>query len=270
MRELQWNLGIISDEISQHFEHAVKVIVELGAGYVELRNLWGKNVTELSEQELSQAITLVKSARLKISNLDSPAFKCRLSDDNSYKKHLQILRKVVEISKRLDLSYTRIFTFWYEGQLEDVMDKLEERFGPAVDLAASEGITLVIENEYSCTVGTGAETRKFLDRLKTRWVRVLWDPGNAFFARETPFPRGYEQVKDNILHVHLKDASVINGNFVWLPIGEGSINYFDFFRAMKGKSQVLSLETHYRVPSGDPEESTRRSFQSMMSILREI
>jgi|GEM_PF-4605354 len=39
---------------------------------------------------------------------------------------------------------------------------------------------------------------------------------------------------------------------------------------MKGKSQVLSLETHYRVPSGDPEESTRRSFQSMMSILREI
>jgi len=79
MRELQWNLGIISDEISQHFEHAVKVIVELGAGYVELRNLWGKNVTELSEQELSQAITLVKSAGLKISNLDSPAFKCRFT-----------------------------------------------------------------------------------------------------------------------------------------------------------------------------------------------
>ncbi|TRM79994.1 xylose isomerase, partial [Sulfolobus sp. D5] len=41
---MKWNLGIISDEISQDFEHSLKVISELGANFVEIRNLWNKNV----------------------------------------------------------------------------------------------------------------------------------------------------------------------------------------------------------------------------------
>ncbi|BBD73263.1 hypothetical protein HS1genome_1652 [Sulfodiicoccus acidiphilus] len=270
MLDLPWKLGVISDEISQDFRHSLKVIRELGASHVELRNLWGKNVTELAEGQLSEALAMVKEAGLTVSNVDSPAFKCRIADDESYRKHLTVLRRAVELTKRLDLKFTRIFTFWFERQFEDVTDFLEQRFGPAIDLAASEGVVLVIENEYSCNVGTGAEVRKFLERIKTRWVRTLWDPGNAFFARETPYPRGYQQVRDTVLHVHLKDATVENGHFVWKPIGAGSIDYAGFFEEVKGSSFVLSLETHYRAPSGNPEESTRESFTGMVNLMREL
>ncbi|MEM3950640.1 MAG: sugar phosphate isomerase/epimerase, partial [Saccharolobus sp.] len=51
---MNWKVGIISDEISLDFEHAVKVIKELGASHVEVRNLWNKNITQVSDSEFSE------------------------------------------------------------------------------------------------------------------------------------------------------------------------------------------------------------------------
>jgi len=269
LKDLPWNLSVISDEIDpKDFEHALRVISELGAPFVEVRNLWGKNVTQLSDQEFSDMRALVSKYGLRISNLDSPTFKIYIGDEKSYDQHLKVLRRVIELSKRLDLSYTRIFTFWYQGELEDYIATLQEKFGPGCGHRLKRGITLVIENEYSCLVGTGRETRAFLDRLRTKWVQTLWDPGNAFFARETPYPKGYEAVKDTIMHVHIKDAAVDNGHFVWRPVGKGMIDYRGQFKAMKGKPYVISLETHYRAPSGNLEESTRESFQGILSVIK--
>ncbi|WP_338598910.1 sugar phosphate isomerase/epimerase family protein [Sulfolobus tengchongensis] len=267
---MEWKLSIISDEISQDFEHSVKVIKELGANYVEVRNLWNKNVTQLSDSEFVEMKKIVEKYGMMISNLDSPTFKIYINDEKGYREHLQILRKVVELSKKLDIDYTRIFTFWYEGELKYYIDKLAEKFGNAIDIASSEGITLVIENEYSCLVGTGKDLRAFLDKIKSKWVKVLWDPGNAFFARETPYPDGYELIKNDILHVHVKDAIVRDGHFVWMPVGKGMINYREQFKAMKGRPYVISLETHYRNSANDPEASTKESFEGILKILNQI
>ncbi|AAK43130.1 sugar phosphate isomerase/epimerase family protein [Saccharolobus solfataricus] len=267
---MDWKLGIISDEISQDFEHAVKVIKELGASYVEVRNLWNKNVTQLLDSEFSEMKRVVEKYGLIISNLDSPSFKIYIDDEKGYKEHLQILRKVIELSKKLDIAYTRIFTFWYQGELRYYIDKLAERFNSAIDIAQSEGVILVIENEYSCFVGTGKELRTFLDKIRTKWVKVLWDPGNAFFARETPYPDGYELIKGDIMHLHIKDAMVKDGHFIWMPVGKGMINYKEQFRALRGSAHVISLETHYRNSANDPEASTRESFNGIIKILKEL
>jgi len=265
-----WKLGIITDEISQDFDHAVKVASELGVQYVEIRSLWNKNIVYLSDSEFLEMRNIVRKYNLQISNISSPAFKTYISDENEFKEHLKILKRAIELTKSLDLSFTRIFTFWFEGTLDKYMDRLIERFKYAIDIASDEGVLLAIENEYSCIIGTGMETRKFLDKLNSKWVKVLWDPGNAFFAREDPYPTGFKAIKDFIIHVHLKDASVDNGHFVWKPIGKGSINFKDMFKEMKGANYVLSLETHYRPPSGDQEEGTRESFAGLISVLEEI
>jgi len=48
-------IGIFSDEISQDFEHALEVIKELGAEYVELRSMWGKSLMDLPLSDLKRA-----------------------------------------------------------------------------------------------------------------------------------------------------------------------------------------------------------------------
>lgn len=131
---MYWKVGIISDEISLDFEHAVKVIKELGAIHVEVRNLWNKNITQVSDSEFSEIRNIVEKYGLTISNLDSPTFKIYINDEKGYKEHLQILRKVIELSKKIDINYTRIFTFWYEGELKYYIDKLAERFNSAIDI----------------------------------------------------------------------------------------------------------------------------------------
>ncbi|MEM4002723.1 MAG: sugar phosphate isomerase/epimerase family protein [Ignisphaera sp.] len=266
------NLSIISDEISQDFEHALKVIKELGASYVELRTLWNRYIVELSDGQLRDVRKLVDRYGIKVSHVCSPTFKIYIDDERGYRDHLSILRRAIEISKFFDLGYTRIFTFWWQGSLDLYIDKIVEKFQPAIELAEEEGVHLIVENEYSCFIGTGTELRMLLDKLKSRYVKVLWDPGNAFFARETPYPYGYSKIKDQILYLHLKDASVENGKFVFKPIGKGMIDYEGQLRDVisRDRNIILSLETHYVPQSGSKEEGTRESYSGLVRIIKKI
>ena len=263
-------LAIISDEISQDFEHALKVVKELGVEYVELRTLWNRYVVDFSDSELHEVKSLVERYELGVSHICSPTFKIYIDNDRDYEKHLSILRRAIEITKFFDLEYTRIFTFWWQGSLELYVDKIVEKFQPAIEMAEKEGIYLIIENEYSCFVGTGNELKLLIDKLKSRWIRVLWDPGNAFFARETPYPHGYSKVRDYVMYMHLKDAGVENGRFVFKPIGKGMIDYEGQLKDAINKNIILSLETHYVPPSGSREEGTRESFKGLMDVLRRV
>lgn len=267
-----FKVGVISDEVSQDFKHALEVISRLGATHVEIRDVWGKNILNLGDSELNEVKRLVREYGLEISNIDSPAFKIYINDEESYRRHIEVVKRAVELTKRLDLGYTRIFTFWWQDSLRNVMGKLKEKFTPVIDIAEREGVYLVVENEYSCTVGTGAEARALVDALGSRYIRVLWDPGNAFFARERPYPDGYSMVRGLIMHIHVKDAVVENGHFSWRPIGKGMIDYRGQFKALieDGYDGVVSLETHYVPPSSSKEEGTVESFNGIVGILSEL
>ncbi|MQY59033.1 MAG: sugar phosphate isomerase/epimerase, partial [Clostridia bacterium] len=80
-----WKVGVFTDEISQDFEYALAVAKELGAGYVELRSMWGKNLVDLSSSELEKAKELIKKSNLKVSIIASPFFKCHLKKKEAKK-----------------------------------------------------------------------------------------------------------------------------------------------------------------------------------------
>ena len=47
-------MGVISDEISQDFDHACSVIAkDFGLHYVELREMWGKNLQVSTDDEIA-------------------------------------------------------------------------------------------------------------------------------------------------------------------------------------------------------------------------
>ena len=78
-------VGVFPDEISQDFEYALGVVKELGARYVELRSMWGKNLVDLSSSELEKAKELIKKSNLKVSIIASPLFKCHLNKKEAKK-----------------------------------------------------------------------------------------------------------------------------------------------------------------------------------------
>ena len=71
-----FKIGVISDEISGDFDHACYVIAkEFGLQFVELRELWGKNLQAITMPQITEAQTIIAKYGLQVTDISSPLFK---------------------------------------------------------------------------------------------------------------------------------------------------------------------------------------------------
>jgi len=285
-----FKLSVITDEVSQDLESASKFAKDFNLEGVELRNVWGKPPQNLLE-ESNRIKKILAKYELKVSAIASPFFKADLNNPKEYAKHLEILKRCIELAKNLETNIIRGFTFWRTGSLEEHIDEIIEKFQKPLEIVESEDIILGIENEPATFVGNGRELHQFLNRVKSKNVKAVWDPGNVIFdpSGEVPYPDGYRYVRGEIVHVHIKDGirKGEGGKPEWVPFGEGEVDYRGQLKALKddGYDGYLSLETHWRLkkipkdliikPSGEVysslrEESSRICMKNLKNMLREI
>jgi len=132
-------VGIFSDGVSQDFEYALEVIKELRVRYVELRSMWGKNLMDLSSNELKRVKELIEKKSLKVSDIASPVFKCHLREERkdkptgdthlfqeeNYTEHLKTLEHSFLLAKMFATNIVRVFSFWREGDLtEEILEEV--------------------------------------------------------------------------------------------------------------------------------------------------
>src|SRR5690349_12446841 len=71
-----FRVAIITDEISQDFDKACRVAAEeFGMSWVELRELWDKNLMKLDAGEISRAKGILNKYRLRVTDIASPLYK---------------------------------------------------------------------------------------------------------------------------------------------------------------------------------------------------
>src|SRR5215471_20322649 len=71
-----FRVAVITDEISQDFDHACYVATkEFGMQWVELRELWSKNILNLTSSEVAQVQAILKKYELRVTDIASPLFK---------------------------------------------------------------------------------------------------------------------------------------------------------------------------------------------------
>ncbi|HLH78824.1 MAG TPA: sugar phosphate isomerase/epimerase family protein [Chthonomonas sp.] len=266
------HLSAITDEISQDFEHALDVLLEYGAEGAELRGLWNVNIADLSDEQAQKAQKALQARGLKVAALATPFFKCdiepaaeaeaagplHLAPPRDLAQQMQILERCARLAHLFETPYLRVFTFWKRGPYTaEVEDRIVNAFEQPLELAQREGLTLVLENEHACYVGTGAEAAHLAARIDHPHFRVCWDPGNAFAAGERPYPDGYEAVRPWIAHMHVKDARMISTEHHglqprWCVMGQGEIDYAGQFAALRrdGYQGFVSLETHFVPETG--------------------
>ena len=142
----------------------------------------------------------------------------------------------------------------------------------AAGKAGKHGLVLVMENEPTCNTRTIEDVLGTLGGVPSPHFKLCWDPGNSFFAGETPYPDAYARIpRDRIGHVHCKDATrKADADPEWECMGKGAIDFVGQFRALvaDGYRGFVVLETHWR-GGGGPEESTRASMTGMKAQLAE-
>lgn len=255
--------AVFTDEVSQDFQRAVDVALEYDLDGLEIRSVWDKPPQNLTSADISRMKEILWETGLEVCSIASPFFKCDLDSEEEYKEHLEILENCMNLAGEFGCHIIRGFTFWRKGSLEDNLEKILSKFDLPVKLLERQGMTLAVENEASTSIGTGRNLAKFLKRLNSPYVKAMWDPANSIYdpEREAPYPDGYEAIKGQIVHVHIKDARISpeTGEPECVPVGEGDINYKGQLQALvdDGYEGYISLETHWRPVALSEEEVTR-------------
>jgi sugar phosphate isomerase/epimerase len=280
-----FKLGIITDELTGKLEEALPFLTNYHLHWCELREIWGKNIMNLSQEELDRAKKLIDNAGLQVSDIGSPIFKWNLPQmpAKAGEKRDEFKASFVEsdadrlLQQSFDLAHhfatrkVRIFSYWRVEQPEKAFPFVRDRLAQVAQVAAKHDIVLVLENEHTCNIGTGKELGHLIKDINSPALRGNWDPGNAAMLDEVPYPNGYEVVKGQFSHMHIKDVrkNAATGKKEWAPVGGGIIDWKGQIQALRkdGYDGTMSLETHYLRADRNKVESTRESLDGLLKIL---
>jgi sugar phosphate isomerase/epimerase len=275
MNQLRLPIAAITDEFSPDLSRAIPMLKEIGMSAAELRVVNGKNIMDLSRDELKQAKDGLGTAGLKIISIASPLLKCvlpnapdvdsRFQHDIFASKHTfddqpRLTDHALELAEFFDAPIIRVFSYWRTVEPEKCFDAITKALSDLADKAAAHNVTIGLENEHACNVGTAAESAKVLTAVNHPHLKLVWDPANAMVGGENPFPDGYRLLpKNRICHVHAKDCHMEGHTPVWGPLGTRHVDWKGQIAALveDGYDGFLSLETHWQGPNQDKLEASR-------------
>jgi sugar phosphate isomerase/epimerase len=262
-------IAAITDEYSMDLDKALDAMKATGMTGAELRMIGGKNIVDLSDEELDRAIDACRGRGFEIMSIASPLLKCvlpgapdidpRFQQDvfgaqHTFEDQPRIMDRALEIARRSGARIIRVFTFWRTVAPENCFDGIVKALSDLCEKAAGENVIIGLENEHACNIATAAETAKVLEAIDHPNLQVVWDPANALVSGENPFPDGYRLLPANrIAHVHAKDCQMGGHKPDWGPLGTRQVDWRGQIAALlaDGYRGYLSLETHWPGPDGD-------------------
>ncbi|HVN04455.1 MAG TPA: sugar phosphate isomerase/epimerase [Bryobacteraceae bacterium] len=267
-------IAAITDEFSQDVEAAARSMAEIGIEGAELRMVFGKNIIDLSNDELDRAIEITARQGLEIISIASPLLKCVLPDAppvdarfqqdvfasaHTFADQPRLAARALEIAERTGARIIRVFSYWRTVRPDECFERVARALEELANQAAPHGRIIGLENEHACNIATGTETARALDAAGAANLQAVWDPANCYVSGETPYPDGYRLLAaGRIAHVHAKDCRVEGRRPLWCALGEGAIDWRGQLAALArdGYRGWISLETHWTGPHGDKHEAS--------------
>lgn len=283
-------LGVICDGISRDLSHTVDVMDEFDLQYAELQFVGDKEIGDHNAAEVKEIDHLMRDRGKPVSCLSRHVFAglttANKPGDKEHTRHMDALKRVMEVAGTLGSPLVRIMTnkkeqiLWGHHGAEKwnvakgAWDASLALIAPAVELARSESVTLVVETGNGTMVNSNYTARKLIDDLSAKDVlKVLWDPANNCWCHERAWPEGYDEVKEGYLgHLHIKDVQVDTprATLEVRKLGEGQLA--DQFQPLAnalvedGYEGVISLESVYHSGDGDFEAGFRLCIDRFKSI----
>jgi L-ribulose-5-phosphate 3-epimerase len=267
-------IAAITDEFSPDLAVALEPMMAIGMTGAELRVIFGKNIMDLTADELDRALDLLKAKNMEVISIASPLLKCvlpgapevdsRFQHDIFASKHTfedqpRLTDHAFEIAKKSGARIIRVFSYWRTIDPDKCFDGVVKALTELAEKAAKEDLIIGLENEHACNIGTAKESARVLDVVRHPNLKLVWDPANALVGGENPFPYGYGLLpKDRIIHVHAKDCHMEGHKPIWGPLGTRSVDWKGQIAALMadGYNGYLSLETHWPGPGGNKLEAS--------------
>ena len=232
-----------SDEIAKDIVTQFEVLNKLNIQYFEPRGIDGKNISTLDDEEVLELKAKMEQYGIKVSSIGSPIGKIKVTD--SFEEHFEVFKRVVKTAKMLDARYIRMFSFYHEGgewtaeERAEVIDRLKKM----IAYAKEQDVILLHENEKDIYGDTADRCIDLMKELSCDHFKAVFDPAN-FVQCKQDTKYAYENLKDYVVYMHIKDALFADGKVVPAGCGDGNVEYVINALMENGYDGYLSLEPH--------------------------
>ena len=233
-----------ADEIAGDVDTQFRVLGKLGIGYFEPRGIDGKNIANLTDEEVERLKGKMKACGIKASSIGSPIGKVKLEED--FEGHFRQFQRVAEIAGQLGAKYIRMFSFYHEGGAEWTEGERAEvlsRLGRIIAYAAERDVVLLHENEKDIYGDTAERCADLMEELGCGHFRAVFDPANFVQCGQDTW-EAFEKLKGHIAYLHIKDALLADGRVVPAGVGDGNVERILRSLLETGYDGFLSLEPH--------------------------
>ena len=241
-------LSAFADEYSPKFDEQLEGLKKNGVAFMEIRGVDGKNIADLTEDEMKTAREKLDKAGIGVSSIGSPIGKIKTTDP--FEPHLDKLRNCIRAAKILGTDRIRMFSFYMpEGVTrEEARPEVMKRLAAMLEIAKADGITLCHENEKGI-YGDSPETCLDIQKEFGGEIKLIFDPANFIECGYEPYPHGFELIGDRIFYMHIKDA---DSDHKITPAGKGIGRIPDIIRELDKRSGklFLTVEPHLKVFKG--------------------
>lgn len=274
-------IGVIIDSFRCDLKEAVKKAAAVGANGIQVYASRGEmdpdNMTTAKRKEF---LDVVKSNGLVISALcgDLGGGGFSIPENNPWK--IEKSKRIIEMAKELE---TDVVTTHIGVVPEDANHERYKIMQDACFRLAEFADS--IDAHFAVETGpeTSANLKKFLDSLGSKGVGVNLDPANLVMVTGDDPVQAVYNLKDYIVHTHAKDGKqlfylepeivygvkkdiiVEDDSFIEVPLGEGSVDFPNYLKALEdiGFKGFLTIE---REVGDDPA----KDIGNAVTFLRDI
>lgn len=231
--------GAFADESSNALGGQIDALKRNGYDYLEIRNIDGKNFTELTLEDAKEIKRELDDNGLRVWSLGSPIGKIDINGD--FDAHIGLYKHTLELGNVFGAKSIRLFSFFMpkDENPQSYKNLVIERMGKIAEIAKAYGITPCHENEkgiYGDIATRCADIHKAIPEIK-----AVFDPANFVQSGQDTL-KAWEELEPYIEYMHIKDAL---SNGVVVAPGKGIGNIGELLKKYSAKGgKVLTLEPH--------------------------
>lgn len=233
-------LSAFADESDNRIEGQIAALKRNGLSLLEIRNVNGKNVMELTDDEAKEIKALLDEAGIKMWSIGSPIGKKDISI--SEEEHLADVRRGCELAKIFGAENIRVFSF-YNAEKDHA--KMLDLMKKTVAIGNEYGIRMCHENDKGLYGDNLERTAEVL--RETPGLYSVYDPANFLQVGEKAEDT-LAALADKAYYFHIKDVVAETGELV--PAGYGDGNLHGLIRDHVKGDKVLTVEPHLKIFGG--------------------
>ena len=237
-----WRLSAFADELGPDPQFQFSTLKRLGIQEIQLRGAWGRNVMDLTREELTELKTLADGHGLGFHAIGSPLGKVDIN--SSADDTMSGVRRAAEAARIVGAGRVRVFSFYRPPGTspESTRSRVIDRLADMCEAATEEGVRLVHENEKDIYGDTGARCLDLLENVEN--LGCCFDFANFVQVGERVWDDCWPILKSRLTYFDIKDAMRSNGEVKPAGEGDGDVERILRDAIESGFSDRFNLEPH--------------------------